>query len=141
LSNADKKQLALFWLRSWLTDTGLIFIYLHLNSHHHLCYTFILSSHAINSILDTSHAKNQPSHRFVTFNLMAKQQAKLRSPIKDVNECLNEIDLCFNPIHTLFSPSSGVVDHFSSKITSCSSLFSSNKDIHIHIQNLNHTFR
>jgi len=51
-----------------------IYLYLQkLNDYYYLCYISILLSHAINSILDTSHAKNQPSHKFATFNLTAKQ--------------------------------------------------------------------
>jgi len=87
---------------------GLIPIHLYLcklNGHHYLHYTSIPLSHAINSLLDAAHAKNQPSHRFATFNLTDKQQTKLRSPIKDVNEHLNEVLLYFDPIHPLFSPS------------------------------------
>ena len=86
---------------------GLIPIHLHLcklNGRHHLRYTSIPPSHAINSLLDTAHSKNQTPHRFVTSNLTDKQQAKLKSPIKDVNECLNEVTSCFDPTHPLFSP-------------------------------------
>jgi len=123
---------------------GLIPIHLHLcklNGRHHLCYASIPPSHAINSLLDTAHTKNQPSHRFVTSNLIDKQQIKLRSPIKDVNEHLNEVLPCFDPIHPLFSPSLQVVDHFSGRITFHSPLSSSNEDTHVYIQKLNNAFR
>jgi len=42
---------------------GLIPITLHLcklNGRHHLCYASIPLSHAINSLLNSQHAKNQP---------------------------------------------------------------------------------
>jgi len=42
-------------------------------------------------------------------------QANLKSPIKDVNECLNGIRNCFNHLHPLFSPGSKIVNHFSGK--------------------------
>ena len=99
---------------------SLIPIALHLqklNSHHHLCYASIPSSHTINSILDTPHVKNHPPHEFSTSNLTAKQQAKFKSLIKDVNECLTEVTKCFNPLYFLFSPGLRVVDYFSSIIT------------------------
>ena len=73
---------------------GLISITLHLcklNNRHHLWYVSIPPLHAINLLLDSQHAKNQPSHRVATSKLTAKQQAKLKSPIKDVNECLNGV--------------------------------------------------
>ena len=123
---------------------GLIAIYLHLqklNGRHHLQYASIPPSHAINSLLDLAHAKNQPAHKFATSNLTNKQLTNLKSPIKDVNVCLNEISPCFNPTHTLFSPGMRVVNHFSSKIVFHSPLSSSDKDTHAHIQNLNHAFR
>jgi len=68
---------------------GLIPITLHLhklNGRHHLCYVSIPSLHAINSLLDSQHAKNQTLYKTATSKLTAKQQANLKSPIKDVNE-------------------------------------------------------
>ena len=72
----------------WITDTfwtlpsegieaivGLIPITLHLcklNGRHHLRYVSIPSSHAINLLLDSQHAKNQPPHRVATSKLTAK---------------------------------------------------------------------
>ena len=113
--------------RSWVSSAhhhqrvaSLIPIALHLqklNSHHHLCYASISSSHTINSILDTPHVKNHPPHEFSTSNLTAKQQAKFKSLIKDLNECLTEVTKCFNPLYFLFSPGLRVVDYFSSIIT------------------------
>jgi len=70
-----------------------------------------------------------------------KQQAILKSPIKDVNKCLNGVRNCFNPFHPLFSPCSRVVNHFSSRISFHSSSFSSDKDLYQYLQSLNHTFR
>ena len=69
-----------------------------------------------------------------------KQQANLKSPIKDVNEHLNSIRSCFNSLHPLFSPGSQIVDHFSSRI-SFHSPSSSNEDLHQYLQSLNLAFR
>jgi len=73
---------------------GLIPIALHLqklNGRHYLQYASIPLYHAINLLLDSQHTKNQPLHRAVMSNLTSKQQAKLKSPIKDVNEWLNGV--------------------------------------------------
>jgi len=54
---------------------GLIPIILYLwklNSRHYLRYTSIPSSHAINSLLDSQHTKNQPLHKAATSNLTVK---------------------------------------------------------------------
>ena len=111
-----------------------------LNGHHHLCYVSIPLFHAIYSLLGSQHAKGHSPHWFITSKLTPKQQIQLRSSIKDVNKCLLEITMCFNSIHPLFSPGSRVVNHFSSRITFYSSLFSSDEDLHKHIQNLNYVF-
>ena len=84
---------------------GLIPIALHLrklNSRHHLHYASISPSHAINSLLDSQHAKNQTPYKTATSKLTMKQQANLKSPIKDVNERLNSVRNYFNPLHPRF---------------------------------------
>ena len=123
---------------------GLIPIILHLcklNGRHHLHYAFIPLSYAINSLLDSQHAKNQTPHKIATSKLTAKQQANLKSPIKDVNERLNSIRNCFNLLHPLFTPGSRIVDHFSSRISFYSPSSSSDEDLYQHLQSLNLTFR
>jgi len=97
--------------------------------------------HAINSLLNPQHAKNQPPHRVTTSKLTARQQTKLKSPIKDVNEHLNGVRQCFNLLYFLFSPGSRVVNQFSSRISFHSPSFSSDEDLYQHLQSLNHTFR
>ena len=122
---------------------GLVSIYLHLwklNSYYYFHYASISLFHAINSLLDSQHTKNQPPHRFSTSNLIPKQQAKLTSPIKDVNEQLSKITKCFCSLYSLLSFSSRVVDHFSNRITFHSPSSSSNEDLFKYIQNLNHVF-
>jgi len=121
---------------------GLIPITLHLcklNDRHHLYYASISPSHAINLLLDSQHSKNQSPHRAATSKLTAKQQANLKSPIKNVNKCLNGVRNCFNHLHPLFSPGSRVVDHFSSRISFNSPSSSPDKDLYQHFQSLNYT--
>jgi len=123
---------------------GLIPITLHfckLNGRHHLCYVSIPPSHAINSLLDPQHTKNQTPYKTATSKLMTKQQANLKSPIKDINEQLNSVKNCFNPFYPLFSPRSWIVDHFSSRISFYSLSSSSDKDLYQHLQSLNLIFR
>jgi len=112
---------------------GLIPISLYLrklNGRHHLRYASIPPSHAINSLLDSQHAKNQAPHKTATSKLTMKQQANLKSPIKDVNERLNSVRNCFNPLHLLFSSGSRIVDHFSSRISFHSPSSSSDEDLY-----------
>ena len=123
---------------------GLIPIHLYLrklNGQHQLRYATISPSHTINSLLDHAHAKNHPAHKLATSSLTNKQKAYLKSPIKNVNKCLNEIQACSEPNHILFSPGSRVVDHFSSRIVFYSPSSSSDNDTIVHIQKLNQAFR
>jgi len=92
-------------------------------------------------LLDSQHAKNQLPHRVIISKLTTKQQAKLKSPIKDVNKCLNSIRQCFNSLYPLFSPGSRVVDHFSSRISFHSPPSFSDEDLYQYLQSLNHAFR
>ena len=112
-----------------------------LNGRHHLRYGSISSLHAINLLLDSQHAKNHLPHRVATSKLTNKQRTNLKSPIKDINECLNSIRNCFNPMFPLFSLGSRVVDYFSSRISFHSPSSSSDEDLFQHLQNLNHAFR
>jgi len=91
-------------------------------------------------LLDTQHAKNQTPHRFSTAKLTTKQQIKLRSPIKDVNEQLSEIPVCFDPLHPLFSPGSRLVNHFSSRIVFHSPTSSDDDGLHKHMSILDNAF-
>jgi len=70
-----------------------------------------------------------------------KQQANLKSPIKDVNEWLNSVRNCFNPLYSLFSPGSQIVDYFSSRISFHSPSSFSDEDLYQHLQSLNLVFR
>ena len=112
-----------------------------LNSRCYLRYGSILSTHAINLLLNPQHAKNYPSHKTMISKLTNKQWSNLKSPIKDINECLNGIRECFNPLFPLFSPGSRVVNHFSSRFSFHSPLSSSDEDLFHHLQNLDQAFR
>jgi len=79
-------------------------------------------------------------HKAAISNLTVKQQAKLKSPIKDVNERLNSVHKCFDPLNPLFSPGSRIVNHFPGRISFHSPLSSSDDNLFSHIQNLNNTF-
>jgi len=87
----------------------------------------------INSLLDSYHTKDYPLYRFLTSNLIQKQQTKLKSPIKDINEHLLEITKYFYPLYQIFFSGSKVVDHFSSSITFHSPSLASDEDLHKHI--------
>ena len=108
-----------------------------LNGRHHLRYGSILSTHAINSLLDSQHTKNHPPHKTTTSKLTDKQRFNLKSPIKDVNEHLNSIRECFNPLFPLSSPGSRVVDYFPSRFSFHSSSSLSNEDLYLYLQDLN----
>jgi len=100
-----------------------------LNGRHHLRYSSVPSSHAINSLLDSQHAKNHPPYKAATSKLTDKQRSNLKSPIKDVNEYLNGIRDCHNPLFPLFSLGLRVVDHFSSRFSFHSPPSSFNEDL------------
>jgi len=85
--------------------------------------------------------KNHPPHKTTTSKLTDKQRSNLKSPIKDVNKCLNDVRECFNLLFPLFSLGSRVVNHFSSRFSFHSPSSSSNEDLYHHIQNLNQVFR
>ena len=117
-------------------------LHLHkLNDRHHLWYTSIPLSHAINSLLDTQHTKGQPPHRIATFKLTTNQQTNLKSSIKDVNEYLNSVRNCFNFLYSLFFSGSRVVNYFPNRISFHFYSSLSNKDFYQHLQNLDHAFK
>ena len=114
---------------------GLIPIALHFQKPNGRCYLWYASIppyYAINLLLDSQHAKNQPLYRAAISNL--------KSPIKDINEHLNNVNNYFNSLHPLFFSGSRVVNHFSGRISFYSSSSLSNKDLHIHLQNINQVF-
>jgi len=122
---------------------GLIPINLHLkklNGRHHLRYTTIHSSHAINTLLNKHQNRNQNQHKFASANLTNKQISKLKSPIKDISERLNEIKDEFDPYHSIFHPGLCLVDHFSSRIVFHSPVSPSDEALFDHLSKLNLAF-
>ena len=122
---------------------GLIPINLHLkklNGCHHLRYATIHPSHTINTLLDKHQNRNQNQHKFALANLTNKQISKLKSPIKDVSERLNEIKDKFDPYHPIFHPGLCLVDHFSSRIVFYSPVSSSDEALFEHSSELNLVF-
>jgi len=122
---------------------GLIPINLYLkklNGRHHLRYMTIHSLHAINTLLDSHQNRNQNQHKFALANLTNKQMSKLKSPIKDVSERLNEIKDEFDPYHPIFHPGLCLVDHFSSRIVFHSPTSSSDEALFDHSSKLNLAF-
>ena len=122
---------------------GLMPINLHLkklNGHHHLRYATIPPSHAINSLLDNHQNKNQIQHKFTLASLTDKQKLKLKSPIKDVSERLNEIKDEFDPFHNIFHPGLRLVDHFSDRIIFHSPDLFKDKSLFTHLSDLNLAF-
>ena len=122
---------------------GLIPVNLHLkklNGRHHLRYATIHSSHTINTLLDKHQNRSQNQHKFALANLTNKQISKLKSPIKDVSERLNEIKDEFDPYHPIFHPGLRLVDHFSSRIVFYSPTSSSDEALFEHSSKLNLAF-
>jgi len=122
---------------------GLIPINLHLkklNGRYHLRYATIHSSHAINTLLDKHQNRSQNQHKFALANLTNKQISKLKSPIKDVSERLNEIKDKFDPYHSIFHSGLCLVDHFSSRIVFHSPVSSSDETLFNHSSKFNLAF-
>jgi len=111
-----------------------------LNGRCHLRYATIHLSHTINTLLDKHQNRNQNQHKFALANLTNKQISKLKSPIKDVSERLNEIKDEFDPYHSIFHPGLHLVDHFSSRIVFYSSVSSSDEALFKHLSELNLAF-
>jgi len=97
-------------------------------------------SHAINALLDKHQNRNQNQHKFALANLTNKQKLKLKSPIKDISERLNEIKDEFDPHHIIFHPGLHLIDHFSGRIVFYSLDSSSDKALFNHFTKLNLAF-
>ena len=74
-------------------------------------------------------------------NLTNKQQLKLKSPIKDINEGLIEIKNEFDPFHLIFHSGLQLVNYFSNRITFHSPKSSDDKDLFAYSAKLDNTFR
>jgi len=74
-------------------------------------------------------------------NLTNKQQSRLKSPIKDVNERLSKIKDKFDPFYFIFSPGLRLVNHFSNRITFHFPESLNDEGLFTHMSNLNNAFR
>jgi len=86
-----------------ITDFIPISLYLRkLNGCHYLWYKLIPPSYAINSLLNIQYTRNQNLYKFLTQKLTTKQNTKLKSPIKDINKWLSEVNENFLLFHSNF---------------------------------------
>ena len=65
---------------------------------------------------------------------------RLKSPIKDVNTWLSEVNKSFLPFHSIFSPGLRLVNYFSDKFSFHSPILSDKENIYKHLDNLNKVF-
>ena len=93
---------------------GLISIHFYLDKligYYHLWVALFPKQHAINTLLDKHHSKQAIPHHITTRTF--KQNLKIKSPIVDINYCLNQILLVFNNLNKELSPGFCLVDTFS----------------------------
>jgi len=76
-------------------------------------YSFPFQKHAITSLLDDQHSKKTIFHYMATSLLMPKQQTKIKSPIININNCLNKVLPSFDSLNVKLSPGFHLVDTFS----------------------------
>ena len=69
--------------------------------------------HILNSLLNEQHYKKAIPYHIATCHLTTKQHLKIKSPIVDINNHLNEVFLAFDSLNKEFSPSFHLVDNFS----------------------------
>jgi len=115
----------------------LVFLYFRkLNGWHYLRYFSILYNYTINFLLDPQYAKNLLFYCFTIPNLTNTQRSKLKSPVLDINNCLNKITDFFISFYPSFSPGLRLVNHFINRIA-----FHFSKDKDIYKYNLNNVFQ
>jgi len=68
--------------------------------------------HTINTLLDRHHSKQATPHCMTTSQLTFKQNLKIKSPIVDINHCLNQILPAFDNLNKELSPGFCLVDIF-----------------------------
>ena len=92
---------------------GLIPIYFHLNKiirQHYLWVASLPKQYTINTLINEYHSKKTLLYCIIISHLIAKQQLKVKSPIMDTNNHLNEVLLSSNSLNKELSP--GLVDTF-----------------------------
>ena len=90
-------------------------IHLHLDkisSGHYLRMLSLPRQHAINSLLDKHYSKRAKPHCMAISQLIAKQWSKIKSPIVDTNNHLNEVFPSFDSLNKELSPGFHLVDSF-----------------------------
>ena len=96
--------------------TSLIPIQFHLNKIIGCLQLYVASfskQHTIISLLDDQHSKKTTLYCMVTSLLILKQQAKIKSLIIDINNCLNEVLSSFDSLNIKLSSGFRLVDTFS----------------------------
>ena len=73
----------------------------------------LLKQPMINSLIDKYHFKKAKPHYMTITHLTSKQWLKIKSPIVDSNNCLNELFPSFDSLDREFSPGFCLVDTFS----------------------------
>ena len=94
----------------------LIPIHLHLDKvsgRYHLRVASLPKQHAINSLFDDDHLKEAKLHWLAIDNFTKKQRLKIKSPVVDTNNYLNEIHPSFNRLHRELSSGFCLCDNLS----------------------------
>jgi len=104
-------------LLSWRVEAiaSLISIHFYLNKiigWHHLQVMSLFKQPMINSLLDEYHSKKAKPYCIKMAYLTSKQWLKIKSPIVDSNNCLNELFSFFDSLNREFSPGFCLVDTF-----------------------------
>ena len=71
-------------------------------------------NHIINSLLESGYSLSNNYHHLLLEKLTPKQQLKVKGPIIDANNRLNDIFNSFNPFSSEFSPRNRLIDIFPS---------------------------
>ena len=78
---------------------------------------FLPRQHALRALLHRHHSKGTESHPMATAYLMAKQNPRLKSPIQNINHCLNQVHLAFDTLNLKLRPGFHIIDLFSDCIS------------------------
>jgi len=83
----------------------------------------------------------QKTFSFIVLPFQTLQKSKLKSPVLDINNCLNKITDFFILFHPSFFPGLRLVNYFIDRIAFHFTTFSKDKDIYKYIANLNNIFQ
>ena len=73
--------------------------------------------HALRALLDRHHSKGAEPHPMAIACLTAKQNLRLKSPIQDINHCLNQVHPAFNTLNPELRPGFCIMDLFPNHIS------------------------